>query len=902
MNKIDQAGDFCPICGKKLSITVPVEHLLPGTVLRDKYVVGYALGQGGFGITYIGFDKVLERKIAIKEYFPTGYVTRINTDHTVSAGLDGSEGESVFLKGKESFLKEARTLAKFSGKPGIVEVSDFFESHNTAYIVMEYLEGITLKEYLKEQGGRLSVEDTLKLITPAMEGLSAVHKQGIVHRDISPDNIMILEDKRIKLLDFGAARDLSAVGNSSLSVMLKPGFAPEEQYRSRGEQGPWTDVYALAATIYKCITGRVPDESTQRMYKDELKKPSEIGVNIEPSCEYALMKGLAVRNCDRYQSVDEFLQGLYSKEAPEEKSTTVLLMNTGSENKNLEKKNSESNTQKVTSGGATKKIIIAIIALLVIGIGLFFFLKKPKEEKQEDDTPGRVVENTEKTPDDGSAGAYNSNDENNTGDTNDNLKESETDLSPAPTDVGISTPAPVDDINDDKSQGADEELPSDIDEGTNEVGNGADQTSEPVDDTITENTPSPTLIEKEDGFMVYEVQELTKKDIEKIIASSTLTETGFDHKVENLLDKNKESCWCEGVEGAGINEYVEVTFKKEMLISEVDIFNGYSKKQKSYENNGRVSKIKIYYTGGSIETDLKDKSWKEVEGKEFTDIISFNTPIETNYIRIVILGAFDGTKFEDTCISELGFKAVSKVISDVEVNTPTATPKPTATPTPEPTATATPVPTATPAPKESHFGNLSKGQIVTFGKYEQDNNISNGSEKLEWLVLNVEESKALLITKYAIDCVPYNSTQSDTSWENSDIRKWLNGDFMNTALTKNERTYVVDSEIESGKDKVFLLDTWEFDTYISAGASICEATPYTISRGAYIPSLDQADLMAGLGLSVSTDHYCCWWLRTPGDYGKVRFINNNGMKNTQGAKVDSNDGAVRPAIWVDLTK
>ncbi len=307
MNPLEDEDKECPFCGKSVSSEVPAHHLTPGSILNNKFYVGASIGEGGFGITYIGRDITLDMKVAIKEYYPTGYVNRNNT---VSLGVLDSETLSrkdFFVQGKASFLREARILAKFSGEPGIVDVRDFFEDNNTAYIVMEYLDGETLKEYLKAKK-TLTPGQTLKLMMPIMLSLKEVHKQGLIHRDISPDNI-ILVGNNVKLLDFGSARNVTAIANRSLSVMLKPGYAPEEQYRSKGDQGAWTDVYAICATMYRCITGIIPDDSVQRLYKDELKAPTALGIEINPDIEHALLKGLSVLQKDRYQSIEELLDG-----------------------------------------------------------------------------------------------------------------------------------------------------------------------------------------------------------------------------------------------------------------------------------------------------------------------------------------------------------------------------------------------------------------------------------------------------------------------------------------------------------------------------------------------------------------------------------------------------------------
>ncbi len=296
---------MCPNCGKVQLDETPAHHISVGTVLKDKYVVGKAIGEGGFGITYVGKDLVLNIKVAIKEFFPNGYVNRNNTVSMAVYGSATEERKNVFDSGKERFLNEARILAKFSKEPGIVDVKDFFEANNTAYIVMEYLEGQTLKQLLSQRGC-FSPDEIWQMFVPIMLSLKEIHKHSLIHRDISPDNIMYV-DNRLKLLDFGAARNVSAAANKSLSVMLKPGYAPEEQYRSKGNQGAWTDIYALSATLYKCITGITPDDSTERIIDDNLKSPSALGILIDPNYEKALMKGLGVLQKDRFQSIDELI-------------------------------------------------------------------------------------------------------------------------------------------------------------------------------------------------------------------------------------------------------------------------------------------------------------------------------------------------------------------------------------------------------------------------------------------------------------------------------------------------------------------------------------------------------------------------------------------------------------------
>lgn len=304
-----EEGGVCPACGfDSDAYTVLPHHLVPGSLVKQRYQVGRVLGEGGFGITYVGRDTVLNLKVAIKEFYMAGYVNR---NHDASSTVFATLGthRDTFTKNKEKFLSEARVLARFYEEPGIVGVRDFCEENGTAYIIMDFLDGVNLKDYL-EKNGRLAPADAVALLMPVMRSLQRVHADGIIHRDISPDNIMVLEGRRTKLLDFGAARAVSQTDIKSLSVILKPGYAPEEQYRSKGNQGPWTDVYALAATLYRCIVGEAPDDAMERMYRDLLPAPAATEAACPIAISNVIMKGLAVRQPDRYQDVGTFLADL----------------------------------------------------------------------------------------------------------------------------------------------------------------------------------------------------------------------------------------------------------------------------------------------------------------------------------------------------------------------------------------------------------------------------------------------------------------------------------------------------------------------------------------------------------------------------------------------------------------
>ena len=274
MHALAAGETFCSECGRPYgSVETEPFALKPGTILDGKYLVGEMLGQGGFGITYIGFDLLLEQKVAIKEYYPmsTGMVSRENSTTVVwsSAVMQKSGME----KGFDSFLKEARKMAKLGGIPGVVGVKSVFIQNETAYIVMDFIEGETLLKKLQREGP-MDYGTCISLMTPIMQALAEVHKHGIIHRDISPDNIMVQNDGRLILLDLGAAKDLDIQGKDgtmqSSQMVAKQGFSPVEQYGRDGKIGSWTDVYAMAATIYYCCTGVLPPSATDRTIGDTL--------------------------------------------------------------------------------------------------------------------------------------------------------------------------------------------------------------------------------------------------------------------------------------------------------------------------------------------------------------------------------------------------------------------------------------------------------------------------------------------------------------------------------------------------------------------------------------------------------------------------------------------------------
>ena len=304
---------------------------------RNEYIIATVLGQGGFGIVYGAWDRQ-KNKVAIKEYFPSSFATRLRDTQSVTAKDNNQDTVAFFSKGVKRFYEEAQTMNRFNADANVVDVLDFFYANGTAYIVMEFIEGQTFMNVLKSMPeSRLTIDDVLANISPAIDALERIHNtpwkddegnahSGLIHRDISPDNIMFAGNGSLKLLDFGAARTVSMQGEFVLTGIVKPGYAPTEQFigsGTAGAQGPWTDVYALAATIYRAITGKVPIGSLQRQAalqqqsKDPLVPPSQLGIPITSTQEAVLLKGMAMDYHDRYQTVRQFYLDLKTASIPQ---------------------------------------------------------------------------------------------------------------------------------------------------------------------------------------------------------------------------------------------------------------------------------------------------------------------------------------------------------------------------------------------------------------------------------------------------------------------------------------------------------------------------------------------------------------------------------------------------------
>jgi len=318
MEQYNEGYLSCPVCGHVEDTPVQEAlHMEPGNILVERYIIGKVLGFGGFGVTYIGWDAKLEQKVAIKEYLPSEFSTRIPGQTQITI-FNGDKAEQ-FHDGMNKFVEEAQRLAKFHQEEGIVRIFDSFVSNNTAYIIMEYLHGETLADYIKREKV-IPADKAIAMLMPVIFSLKAVNARGIIHRDVAPDNIFLTSDGKVKLIDFGAARFATTSHSRSLTVIIKPGYSPEEQYRSLGDQGSFTDVYAIGATLYRMITGTTPPDALERRAhfenkkKDILKPVSRYTRNITENQETAILNALNVRVQDRTPDMATLAEELMTEE------------------------------------------------------------------------------------------------------------------------------------------------------------------------------------------------------------------------------------------------------------------------------------------------------------------------------------------------------------------------------------------------------------------------------------------------------------------------------------------------------------------------------------------------------------------------------------------------------------
>ncbi len=792
--------------------------LKPGTPLANRYLVGRVLGQGGFGVTYVALDSQTQSRVAIKEYLPMELAIR--DPETSTLYLNSEEQKEDFEFGKQQFLEEARTLMEFVGNEHIVRIHNHFEQNGTAYFAMEYVEGIDLKNFLLQRGAPLPVHEANRILLPIMEALQWVHSKGIVHRDISPDNIMITKGGSAKLIDFGAARYSTGEKSKSLDVVLKHGYAPVEQYSRRGRQGPFTDVYSMAATYYYAITGKVPQDAVDRMSEDELIPPSEHGARIRESTEQVLLKALAVNASDRYPTMNAFYSALletmphpYEPEAGEEK-----------DGKRKEKASVQVNKQNgsTRSAGKKKPVIGIIAALLVVALlGVVFGTGVLKKNPSV----------SEPTPSDAQTEAMEIVPE---------VQEPADTTEPA-TDPGTGEPDSHEDFR---------TVGSIVTFGFYEQDNNITNRKEPIEWIVLDVRDGKSLL----------------------ISRHALDCVPFN------IENTDGIAW----ETSTLRKWLNEDFLNDAFIEDereciptVEINAGLNPDNSVDPGNNTKDKVFLLsileaeeYFDSNISRQCKPTEYAKAQGC-YVDAISGNccwwlrSPGSYSDHATVVDSAGSARSFSEYVSKK--DNTVRPVIW-VDLNM-----------------------------LELKNG----GSVVSFGTYEQDNDFENGKEPIEWIVLDVQEGKTLLISRCALDCQPYNIEATDVTWETCSLRKWLNESFLTEAFSEVELARIPAVEVTADKnprysndignsteDKVFLLSIQEADSYfIGDEERQCSATLFAVEQGCSRYS--------------SENRYCWWWLRTPAS--PLIFASevlDSGAVDNNGSQVNRNDIAVRPAIWL----
>lgn len=616
MKTVNSLNVPCPHCGfdrEKYEQKRNPRTLPPGTVLDNQYLIGKVIGEGGFGITYLAWWLKLEIPVAIKEYFPSGLATRNTQSGSPSVIVTGGEKEVHYYEsGLRSFEQEARNLAKFLKLPGVVQVMGLFSENQTAYLVMEYVPGINMKDYIRSRGNRLNEKMVLRLMRPLMESLDKVHNAGIIHRDISPDNILITQNQEVTLIDFGAARMASNNDGKSMTILLKHGYAPVEQYQTNGKQGPWTDIYALSATIYRMISGKVPQESVDRLSQDNVKPLSmlarEENFQVSQNVSNVIQKGLSVRAEHRYHNMQEMIRDLYG-DADDRTvdypgyqepvtGTTQRGRTTGSRTTDPRTAGTTQNdqtvgwTQSIQSGAgqmgngpgrndrrpmgemrnaappAQEKspagIILAILAVLAAVVAILGFVIFMKSGDSQDSQDG-------------------------------------------------------------EKQG---------------------DSKEAVTQTAT---PEPTL--EPITARLVDINQVNLADYKQIhVASADSSsviqqDNGAINTPIMIFDENIETNWQEGVEGSGIGEWVEAQFSQESSVKYLTFKLGNWKTNRYYYGNNKPSKMTITMGEFSQQVQFPDE-WTEF-------CLEFSRPCEADSLTITIDGVYRGTDWDDTCITDM---------------------------------------------------------------------------------------------------------------------------------------------------------------------------------------------------------------------------------------------------------
>ena len=834
-----QAEGPCPHCGfdpKGQREKYPLA-LRPGSVLLGRYTVGRVLGQGGFGITYIAQDFQTGDRVAVKEYLPTEFAGRGMDGNSVLV-YSGERAEN-FAYGKEQFLAEAKTLAAFVGDEHIVRIYSYFEENGTAYFAMEYVDGPSLAHYMKEKKGRLSTAEAASLLLPLMESLGKVHAKGIVHRDIAPDNILIKNGAEAKLIDFGAARYSTGEKSQSLDVILKHGFAPYEQYMRRGRQGPWTDVYALAATFYFAVTGKVPPEAIERRDHDTLLAPSRLGADSSGAVDAVLQKALAVLSQDRYPSTqafhDEMVQALAARPA-----------------------------RKPAAKAARLPLILGAVAAAALA---GFFLLRPHGSESPALTPEPAVVTETPAPEE------------------EPLPEAQTPEEPAPEAPEVPSMTEAEAA---EAMAAYRELFSGAAAGDTVTFGHYEQ-----DNDITngpEEIEWQVLDNSGDGILVISKYALDCQRYNNTRASMTWEDCSLRSWLNSAFLSEaflpEEQALIPTVTALAGKNFSNGTSTGNDTEDQVFLLSIDETEKYFFFEKDRLCTPTLYARSQGCTTNSYSICWWWMRTTgEYSNTAAYvnsdgpiykaGAHIETNNIGVRpalwIKYGTDASLYRET-LNTLRQQVVTDDDAGVEISVED-----------------------TKAYYRDMLADAEIGDYLVFGSYEQDDDSSNGKEDLEWQVLDKDENRLFVISRYAVDFQQYHFENVPVTWETCSLRKWLNGTFVATAFTPGEQAMIPTVTVTASKhflngtsagnsteDKVFLLSLSEVSTYypdyLDRG---CTLTPYAEAK-----STDRSELW--------------WWTRSPGNYGYLATYIQSSTGGSFTITVDTR-AAIRPTLWIDLS-
>ncbi len=365
----------CPICGYNPEEPVNPSFLQPGTMLDSRYCIGKVIDQNGEGVTYLGYDTVTAITVNIREFFPQGLCER-DIDGATVVMLSGSEFS--YNDALVKFVELSRELFKLNELPALFDVLDVRESNNTAYRITRAVPGISLREFLMRNGGMLKWDQARSLFAPLVSSISALHKAGIIHRGISPDTLIVGKDGKLRLYGFCIAESRTA--KSALTSQLFPGFAAVEQYGVAGTQGPWTDIYAFAATIYRTLVGNPPPEATERLQNDNMTIPAKIARETPKAVLETLANALQVLPNDRTQNIDDMRRGLSISSAQVAAQNTAVrpavapVVNAAAVASTDVKNNRNDRSKKKNSSGKMYGLVAGIVTAFLLAVVLVFIM------------------------------------------------------------------------------------------------------------------------------------------------------------------------------------------------------------------------------------------------------------------------------------------------------------------------------------------------------------------------------------------------------------------------------------------------------------------------------------------------------------------------------------------------